>query len=58
LIGADWEALMLVGPFGRGFQRDLDHPRRWQSVWEQPEVRFGRPLLNDYRNPWPRDWQR
>jgi murein DD-endopeptidase MepM/ murein hydrolase activator NlpD len=58
LIDADWEALMLVGPFGRGFQRDLDHPRRWQSVWEQPEVRFGRPLLNDYRNPWPRDWQR
>ena len=58
LIDADWEALMLVGPFGRSFQRDLDHPRRWQSVWEQPEVRFGRPLLNDYRNPWPRDWQR
>ena len=32
LIDADWEALMLVGPFGRGFQRDLDNPRRWQSV--------------------------
>jgi len=40
LIGADWVALMLVGPFGRGFQRNLDHPRCWQSVWEQPEVRF------------------
>ena len=58
LIDADWEALMLVGPFGRGFQRDLDNPRRWQSVWDQPEVRFGQPLLNDYRNPWPRDWRR
>jgi len=58
LIEADWEALMLVGPCGRGFQRDLDHPRRWQSVWEQPEVRFGRPLINDFRDPWPRDWRR
>jgi hypothetical protein len=58
LIDADWEALMLVGPFGRGFQRDLDNPRRWQSVWDQPEVRFGQLLLNDYRNPWPRDWRR
>jgi hypothetical protein len=31
---------MLVGAFGWGFQPDLGHPRRWQSVWEQPEVRF------------------
>ena len=37
LIGADWEALMLVGAFGWGFQPDLDHPRCWQSVWEQPD---------------------
>jgi len=40
LIGTDWETLMLVGAFGWGFQRDLDNPRRWQSVWEQSDVCF------------------
>ncbi len=58
LIEADWEALMLFGPAGRSFQRDLDDPRRWQSVWDQPDVRFGGPLINDFRDPWPRDWRR
>ncbi|MFN4295127.1 MAG: M23 family peptidase, partial [Thermoflexales bacterium] len=56
LIDADWDALMLVGAFGRGFQRDLDDPRKWQTVFDQPDIRFGRPLINDFRNTWPRDW--
>ncbi|PJF47145.1 MAG: M23 family metallopeptidase [Chloroflexi bacterium] len=56
LIDADWDALMLVGAFGRGFQRDLDDPRKWQSVYDQPDIRFGRPLINEFRNTWPRDW--
>ncbi|GIV83673.1 MAG: hypothetical protein KatS3mg052_0680 [Candidatus Roseilinea sp.] len=56
LIDADWDALMLVGAFGRGFQRDLDDPRKWQSVFDQPDIRFGRPLINEFRNTWPRDW--
>jgi len=57
LIDADWDALMLIGSFGRGFQRDLSQPRKWQTVWDQPDIRFGGPLLNEFRDTWPRDWR-
>jgi murein DD-endopeptidase MepM/ murein hydrolase activator NlpD len=57
LIDADWDALMLIGSFGRGFQRDLSQPRKWQSVWDQPDIRFGGPLLNEFQDTWPRDWR-
>ena len=56
LIEADWDSLALVGPFGTGFARDLSEPRRWQSLYDQPEVKFWGPILNDYANPWPIDW--
>lgn len=56
LIDADWHALMLIGAFGRGFQRDLDDPRKWQSVFDQPDIRFGGPLINEFKDTWPRDW--
>lgn len=56
LIDADWDALMLVGSFGRGFQRDLNDPRKWQTVFDQPDIRFGGPLVNEFKNTWPRDW--
>jgi murein DD-endopeptidase MepM/ murein hydrolase activator NlpD len=56
LIEADWDSLALVGPFGPGFARDLSEPRRWQSLYDQPEVKFWGPILNDYANPWPLDW--
>jgi murein DD-endopeptidase MepM/ murein hydrolase activator NlpD len=55
LIEADWDNLALVGPFGRAFERDLDHPRRWQHLDDQPETIVGGPLVNDYANPWPPD---
>jgi murein DD-endopeptidase MepM/ murein hydrolase activator NlpD len=55
-IEADWETLALAGPFGRGFERDLDDPRRWQFLDDQPEVSLWGPLLNDYPRPWPLDW--
>jgi murein DD-endopeptidase MepM/ murein hydrolase activator NlpD len=58
LIDADWESLVLVGPFGRGFARDLSDPRRWQHLGDQPGVQFGGPLLNEYPNPWPLEWGR
>jgi murein DD-endopeptidase MepM/ murein hydrolase activator NlpD len=57
LIDTDWDALMLVGSFGRGFQRDLDEPRKWQSIYDQPDIRFGGPLINEFQNTWPRDWR-
>ncbi len=55
LIEADWDSLALAGSFGRGFQRDLDDPRRWQYPDDQPEIGFGGRLINDYANPWPPD---
>ncbi len=57
LIQADWNNLSLVGPFGRAFQRDLDDPRKWQHLDDQPEAVSGGPLLNDFANPWPPDWR-
>jgi murein DD-endopeptidase MepM/ murein hydrolase activator NlpD len=56
LIDADWDALSLAGPFGRGFQRDLDNPRQWQFLDDQPEVAFGGALLNQYTRTWPPEW--
>ncbi len=57
LIDADWESLMLAGPFGRGFQRDLANPRKWQSLWDQPDIQFGGPLINEFADTYPRDWR-
>ncbi|MBL8056477.1 MAG: M23 family metallopeptidase [Anaerolineales bacterium] len=56
LIDADWDSLMLSGPFARGFERDLDNPRQWQALDDQPEVNFGGAILNDYARPWPPEW--
>ncbi len=53
LIDTDWDSISLSGSFGRGFERNLDNPRQWQSLYDQPEVRGGGPLLNDYTRPWP-----
>ena len=58
LIKADWDTLGLIGPFGREFARDLQAPRVWQSLYDQPETSFWGPRLNDYTNPWPQDWRR
>jgi murein DD-endopeptidase MepM/ murein hydrolase activator NlpD len=57
LIQADWDNLSLLGPFSRTFQRDLDDPRKWQYLDDQPEAVSGGPLLNDFANPWPPDWR-
>ncbi len=56
LIKADWESLALVGPFTSGYQRDLANPRQWQFIGDQPEVNFGGPIVNDYRQTWPPEW--
>jgi murein DD-endopeptidase MepM/ murein hydrolase activator NlpD len=58
LIEADWDNLALVGPFSRDFERDLDDPRKWQYLDDQPEIVVGGPLINDFANPWPPDWRR
>jgi murein DD-endopeptidase MepM/ murein hydrolase activator NlpD len=54
LIEADWPSLTLGLP-GEGleFEIDLDNPTRWQTIYDQPAVRFGAALFNDYARPWP-----
>ncbi len=52
-IAADWDSLALIGGFGRGYQRDLSQPRRWQSLLDQPAAQRGGRLLNRYAQPWP-----
>jgi murein DD-endopeptidase MepM/ murein hydrolase activator NlpD len=54
LMQADWDNLALIGNFSRGFQRDLDDPRKWQQLDDQPPAVTGGKLLNEFRNPWPR----
>ncbi len=58
LIDADWDSLALIGSFSTGFARDLDNPHRWQTLYDQPDISFWWPLLNDYQNIWPPDWRR
>ncbi|HEX2914402.1 MAG TPA: M23 family metallopeptidase [Chloroflexia bacterium] len=54
LINADWYNLTLGVPSeGLQFQIDLDNPARWQNIYDQPNVRFGGALLNDYARSWP-----
>ncbi|MDM8521019.1 M23 family metallopeptidase [Anaerolineales bacterium HSG6] len=53
LIDADWDSLALIGSFSQGYSRDLDNPRQWQTMYDQPDVAFGGVMLNDYDNPWP-----
>ena len=54
LIDADWDNLALVGSFRSGFERDLDDPRKWQHLDDQPPAVTGGPIINDFANPWPR----
>ena len=56
LIDAPWWNDASLGlSFSRpAFEVDLDSPRRWQSLYDQPDIRFGWPLLNDYLRAWPR----
>jgi murein DD-endopeptidase MepM/ murein hydrolase activator NlpD len=58
LIDADWDNLALIGPFSGSFQRDLDHPRKWQQLDDQPDSVSGGPLLNNFARPWPPDRSR
>ncbi len=53
LIDADWDTLALFGSFGRGFERDLDNPRQWQTLYDQPDALRGGPYLNEYAKPFP-----
>jgi murein DD-endopeptidase MepM/ murein hydrolase activator NlpD len=54
LIDADWDNLALLGAFNSGFERDLDDPRKWQQLDDQPPAVTGGAIINNFSNPWPR----
>jgi murein DD-endopeptidase MepM/ murein hydrolase activator NlpD len=54
LIAADWYALTLGMPGeGLAFEVDLANPARWQTIFDQPDVRFGGAVLNNYIRSYP-----
>jgi len=56
LIEADWDAIAALGGQPLRFEQDLSDPRRWQSLFDQPDVHFGQSLVNDYDDAWPPPW--
>ena len=57
LIEANWDSLTLISNQPRDFARDLTAPRKWQSLYDQPQARTGGPIINDFAYPWPFDWE-
>lgn len=58
-IDAPWHSLVgLDARFRPLFQRDLMDPRRWMSLEDQPDVRFGGARLNNYIQTWPSSFNR
>ena len=55
-INANWNNLTLMGSSTRSFMRNLAAPRTWQTLYDQPEVRIGGPIMNDFISTWPLDW--
>ena len=51
-VAADWPAIYAPRD-GAPFEVDLEHPTRWQSIYQQPDVQFGGAYLNDYEKAWP-----
>ena len=45
--------VLLLGAGPDPFARDLDAPRRWQALDDQPAITLGGPLLNEYAHSWP-----
>jgi murein DD-endopeptidase MepM/ murein hydrolase activator NlpD len=56
LIDADWERIALAGSEPVAFVQELGQPRVWVGLYDQPETKFGYPLVNDFARAWPYDW--
>ncbi|MGD2162287.1 MAG: M23 family metallopeptidase [Anaerolineales bacterium] len=56
LIEADWERIALSGAEPVKFVQELGEPRRWVGMLDQPETKFGYPLVNEFSKAWPYDW--
>jgi len=55
-IDTNWDMLLLMGGQAVEFEQNQANMRNWQSIYDQPDTRFGYPLLNNYRDAWPYDW--
>lgn len=54
VIPADWRRLTLgLGGDGTHFEVPYQQPNQWQTIDDQPTIRFGGPLLNDWTDAWP-----
>jgi hypothetical protein len=53
LIEGNWDDYSLGLSTGPRFERDLDQPRRWQHIDDQPDIRFGGPIISNFARPWP-----
>jgi murein DD-endopeptidase MepM/ murein hydrolase activator NlpD len=58
MIDVNWDNLALFGSFSRSFQRDMTDPRKWQNLYDQPEVFTGGPIVNDFEVTWPLEWRK
>lgn len=53
-IDANWHTIASVGGYGFPlFQQDMDNPRRWMTLEDQPTTQFGGARLNSYAAAWP-----
>ena len=52
-FAASWDDLPLGIWNASQFERDLDAPRCYQFLDEQPDIRFGGPMLTNFARPWP-----
>jgi hypothetical protein len=58
-IQAPWHSMVGMNVQTRSpFQMDLQNPRRWMDLADQPDVRFGGPRLNNYALTSPMAWAR
>jgi murein DD-endopeptidase MepM/ murein hydrolase activator NlpD len=58
-IEAPWHSLVGLGVLSRSpFQMDLNNARRWMTMEDQPDVRFGGSRLNNYSLTYPAPFNR
>ena len=50
---ANWDDMGLGTWPGPRFERNLDDPRAHQFLDDQPDIRFGGPIITNFARPWP-----
>ena len=52
-FAANWDDMTLGVWPGPRFERDLDNPRRYQFLDDQPDIYFGGPVITNFARAWP-----